>query len=442
MPAVTKNPSNTSTTIQIQVHGIANNGSAVGKVIGPEGDSQIGITAFVRDAAPTEIVEGSVTKTHKRHLEADFISIVTPSPHRVSPRCSHFGTCGGCDLQYMTYEAQLEAKNAMIAGMFRTLALEDNILQPIIASPEYGYRRRLTLHVEGGVIGEIEERVGGRVGLYQRKSKTILPLSECPISVPAIEDFLKSGPTFPMLEAPAELLLEAGENGLFGTIRVTPLPSYKSLYARMNEYFVGGQVYVGNRPLQAYGEEWIVWPEGRALPGGFSQANTAINDAMRLHVGQIARESGAKTAYDLYSGAGNFALLLAEQGLSVTVVEDDPVLIASGRGEAERKGLSVAFRMQTVEAFLAPASNKRNTGQKTERPPDLIIADPPRSGLENNIELLPISPYMVLISCDTASGVRDIKSLMTQGWQVRHIQPFDMFPQTTHVELLTYLTRE
>jgi 23S rRNA (uracil1939-C5)-methyltransferase len=426
-------PLTSLTNLITAVHGIANNGSAVGRVTGPVGDKQIGMTVFVRDAAPGETVEVAVTKTHKRHLDAELVQITTPAASRIVPKCSHFGDCGGCDLQYMTYESQVTAKAAMLTGMLRILDLPEGTVLPWIVSPEYGYRRRMVVHIGG------EE---SRVGLYQRKSKSILPLTQCPVCVPLIEDFFAQSPAFPMLDSPAELMLEAGENGLFGTIRVAPMDSYKSLYAQMREYFVGGQVYVGSKPLQVFGEEWVQWPEGRSLPGGFAQANTVINDAMQKIVVDIAKDCNAKSAYDLYSGNGNFALLLAAQGLSVTAVEDDPILIDSGRGEAQRRNLSLSFKGETVEAFLAQGARARNSTRAQQPPPDLIIADPPRSGLEKNVELLPISPYMILISCDTASAVRDLKELRAGGWQIKSLQPLDMSPQTTHVELITYLTRE
>ncbi len=141
-------------------------------------------------------------------------------------------------------------------------------------------------------------------------------------------------------------------------------------------------------------------------------------------------------AYDLYSGAGNFALPLARSGARVTAVECDPRLVLFGRQNATRFQLQnrLQFLEESVERFLEHLPKNTHC--------DLIIADPPRSGLGKIIPQLNFANRFLYIACHLPSFVRDIRAVVDQGWKVEAIVPFDMFAQTSYVEILGVLTRE
>jgi 23S rRNA (uracil1939-C5)-methyltransferase len=165
--------------------------------------------------------------------------------------------------------------------------------------------------------------------------------------------------------------------------------------------------------------------------GSFSQANSEINE--KLCAAVVAGADGAETSLDLYAGAGNFAFPLVKAGLGVTAVEADIALVSAARERARSEG--VAERLQViqkrVEVYL----------KGTPAPTGYLVADPPRAGLGPLAEKLTFAPKMALISCDLAVAVRDLNALGAAGWTIETIHPFDMFPQTGHIELLTLLTR-
>ena len=234
------------------------------------------------------------------------------------------------------------------------------------------------------------------------------------------------GATFPH---GATLFLEVGDDGrLYAMLRTGMLDKEgmhhcaEALDARV----AGGVVEVAKNSEIRFGDVDL-----HPTLGSFSQANGEIN--AKLVKAVCDRAAGAQTALDLYAGAGNFALALAESGLGVSAVESDIALISAGRAEALKRGLSerLQFFPQRVEKFLS--------GKPT--PVEYLVCDPPRGGLGGLAEKLDFAPRMVLISCDMASAVRDLNALKACGWAVEEAIPFDMFPQTAHVELLSVLQK-
>ena len=435
----------TEDEVQVRFHGIAVGGAAVGKVTGgPEEPEMVGMTAFVPFAAPGETARVRVVRRHPRYLDGELIAVEEAAPEqpRAEPRCPYFGTCGGCDIQHLTYPAQLASKEEMVRGAFRTGGHADIVdrITPVTPGPPYHYRRRVTLHVDQK----------GNVGYYRRRSHTLLPVDTCPISVPEIDGLLGSGFHLSGLVpvgVKMELAVEAGENGLFGVLRadrILRVAAVTALVERLKGRFAGGAVEAGGGIVAQFGEETVLRRMAadievmHATPGIFAQVNAAVNEKLVEAVCAFARESGAQSAFDLYSGAGNFALPLAAMGLSaVAAVESEPALAASARAEAKRRGLSERMTVveNTVERFLA--RRRKEEGLNA----DFVVADPPRTGLGNLATRFDFGRSLALISCDLASAARDLRALRGIGWVVESVTPFDMFAQTAHVELLTRLRR-
>jgi SAM-dependent methyltransferases related to tRNA (uracil-5-)-methyltransferase len=435
--------------VEVRFRGVATGGAAVGRVTGPEDSPHVGMTAFVPFAAPGEAATVRVSRLHARYLDGELVSLQEASPERAKPRCPYFGTCGGCDLQHMTYAAQLSAKRDMVVGALRTALggpeAADALVAPVTSGLPYGYRRRVTLHLGPD----------GSMGYYRRRSHDLLPVKTCPISVEPIDALLGSDFTLEGLLPQgirAELALEAGENGLFGVLRADrPLrvADVNTLVERMRAHFAGGAVEAGGGIVAQFGEETVLRRIAadvavmHATPGIFGQVNAAVNEALVEAVCAVARDTGAQTAYDLYAGAGNFALPLAAMGLrAVAAVESAPALAASGRAEAQRRGLAdrLTFVENTVERFLARRERRGERGA-AGLDADLIVADPPRAGLGRLTSRFDFGRDLLLISCDLASAARDLTALKSGGWRVARVTPFDMFAQTAHVELLTHLRR-
>lgn len=432
-------PEDKGREVIVRVNGIAVGGASVGRVTGPatseETAAEIGMAAFVPFAAPGETIRAAVTKRQERFLEASLIQVLEASPSRVAPPCPYFGECGGCDLQHLDYPAQLDAKREMVIGAFRAAKFDESVtglIAPVVASPPYHYRQRIILHVNEN----------GAVGYFRRKSHTVLPIAQCPIAVSEI-DRLLADLSFADFKAAvgAEMHVESGENGLFVALRLARRikpNALISLQEKLAGIFAGGVISDVRRLLARFGLT-DVSRRVRGIPmisppGGFTQANAIINDALVTQVSDFARENNAKTALDLYAGAGNFALSLASDGLRVMAVEVMGDLVAAGQTEANRRGLSerAGFLMTTVEDYFL---------QRTQ-PVDFVVADPPRGGLGKLASRLDFCKSLCLVSCHLPSAARDLRALTESGWQVERIIPYDMFPQTAYVELLTLMHKK
>jgi 23S rRNA (uracil1939-C5)-methyltransferase len=169
--------------------------------------------------------------------------------------------------------------------------------------------------------------------------------------------------------------------------------------------------------------------------GAFSQVNEEINLQLVESAVRAVPEITGKTMYDLYAGAGNFSLPFARAGAHVTAVEAEKRLVHIGRQNAQRSRLekNIVFIESSVERFLA--SRPRGF------PGDAVVADPPRSGLGPLASALGGAPRILLVSCHLPSFVRDLKALVSNGYCVESIQPFDMFAQTSYSEVLCSLIR-
>lgn len=404
----------------------------------PHDKSLLGISAFVKFSIPGELVKAEIRETKKRHLRAELLEVLTPSAARVTPLCPHFGICGGCELQHIDYSEQLKLKQEMIRGALRAARLSQAVVEavrPIIASEPYRYRRRVSLHISEG----------GLIGFYRELSRSVVSISECEISTPEIQSLI------PKLQGFAEkvkgkissLILESDPQGV-----VAVLKSAYALHAKEKEaiikearlVFESALVLAGGVPCGGYGRELIELPLNHAgtisiqIPAGnFSQVNLEVNQQLIEYVINASGANRESSVFDLYAGAGNFSLPLARVGAKVIAVELDSRLAQLGKQNALRYNFdrSITFIESSVEKFLAKESSV----------PDIIIADPPRSGLASAIAKLPKAKAVVLISCHLPSCVRDLSGLIDLGYHVQEIQPFDMFAQTSYTEIATVLTR-
>lgn len=424
--------------IEARIRGIAFGGDGVGTITS-DGDRS-GKVAFIPFTAPGDLVTATVATEKSRQLEAALAHIVEPSSVRVAPKCRHFGECGGCSLQHLGYEAACEAKREMIVSAFRAAGLPGefgDMVAPVWPSPPYGWRRRASLHIDSE----------GRAGFYRSKTHSVLPLDECSVLTPILQSKL---PTLHRLGWCLEghhialeiedagdkvgVCLELNEPAVVSRAEdlVNALaPDWDRVVVKSRGVVVAscGRNHFFTLPLTQSGtpQLWLV-------PGAFSQVNWGVNLAMLNVVSERATSSGSRTAHDLYAGSGNFALLLASRRISTVAVECHSALADAALQAAQAQSLDkhLSVHSASVQQFL-----------KVKRDPvDLIVADPPRSGLGPLAAKVGYGRNLFLISCYLPSLVRDLRSLIDDGWAVKEILPFDMFPQTTYVEVFVHLLRK
>ncbi|HWZ00303.1 MAG TPA: 23S rRNA (uracil(1939)-C(5))-methyltransferase RlmD [Edaphobacter sp.] len=410
-----------------------------------------GKAIFVPFTLPGEIVEARLLEQKNAFGEASLLQVLIASEDRVTPRCAHFGQCGGCHYQHAAYPAQVQMKVAILQETLERVGLSTLPAIQTHTGEPWAYRNRTRLRM-----AEIEATL--RVGYNRRGSNEFLAVHECPISAPLVWRAAEALLTVAAEgSAAGRLLRGAGEVEFFTTgdekkLQMTLFvrkvqPGFEALCERMQELvpeIVGAGISLlpssepqrrvrSPRPLKTWGADglnYTVADEGYWISrGGFFQVNRFLVDELVRIV--TAGRRGA-VAWDLYAGVGLFSRALArtfEQVVAVEAAGHD--LSISFKGPGRR-----AVETTTVE-FL------RNAVVQRERP-ELIVMDPPRAGVGAEVcaLLARISPpEIVYVSCDPVTLARDLKLLVAAGYNIAEVHMVDMFPQTFHLETVTILGR-
>lgn len=444
-----------------------------------------GMVVFVTGAVPGDVVDVRVFKKKKSFAEATALRIKTPSADRVKPFCAHFGTCGGCKWQDLSYPMQLAYKQQQVIDNLERLGgLELPTVIPIM--PSLGlthYRNKLEFTFsssrwftseELGTQGEITDRNALGFHIPMRFDR-VLDIREChlqPAPSDAIRNFVREHARLHNLSFYnvrehvgflRTLLIRTTTNGecmvllalghedaeprerLLGSL-VHAFPSLTSVMWTINPkkndtiYDLDIQLFHGRDHLV---EELPDGPGGRPLkfrigPKTFFQTNPQQTIAMYKLVRDLAGLTGNENVYDLYCGAGSITLYLAGQAKHVAGVELVPESVADARVNADFNAISnVSFTSGDMKKVL-DAEFVRLHGK-----PDVIVTDPPRAGMDEPVarHLLELDPKrIVYVSCNPATQARDL-AILKDRYRIDFVQPVDMFPHTYHVENVVRLER-
>ena len=355
--------------VDLKIESLAYGGSAVAR--------HEGRVVFIPGAVPGERVRVRLTTDHGTWSEAELVSVLEPGPSRVEPPCPIVADCGGCPWQHVDYDCQLESKQQAVVEAFRRIAgLEDIPIQPIVASPDtFGYRNRLSLRFQNG-----------RIGFYQARTNRLVPVPDCLLAeepvrraLPQVERFLASLSTRVMR-------VEIASRGLLPGVSVAvqsagrlrhgdTLTAHALVEDRTSD--VRGLVMHGRGWKRAWGDPRRRFEVAAGVevdfPGtSFGQVNTAANvDLVGMVVERCTERPPAKLV-ELYAGAGNFSFALAQRAGKVLAVDEDEGAVEAGRAAARAAGLrNIRFAAARAEVWLAEARD----------PVDVLLVDPPRSGL-------------------------------------------------------------
>ncbi len=443
---------------------------------GSEGKSvakQDGLTIFVPFAVPGDIVDVEIYKRKHGYAEANLLAVKKPSPDRVVPPCVHFGACGGCKWQMLSYEKQLVFKQKQVEDNFRHLGkFEFPEILPITGSEkQYYYRNKLeytfsTLkwlpydqlkQYESGVFFE-QRCLGFHVpGMFDK----VLDIEHCMLQTAPSNEirlFLREYALTHELAFynPREqtgllrnVIIRTASTGDIMVVLVVTDATHdakemmQALYDRFPE--ITSLVYVVNTkmndaifdlPFHLFKGQDFIMEEMEGLhfkigPKSFYQTNS--EQAYNLY--KTAREFAAiqkdDIVYDLFTGTGTIANFVAHQAKKVVGIEYVDTAVADARINSERNGI-------TNTEFLVGDMAKIFTAEfiKKHGIPNVIISDPPRAGMHPNVieQLLRMEvPHIVYVSCNPATQARDL-TLLNEKYKVTAVQPVDMFPQTQHVE--------
>lgn len=414
--------------LELEISTLTNLGLGLGRVSIQNPESKIeNWVMMVPFTLPGERVRARVFRNHKNFSEADLIEILTPSPHRITPRCELFGRCGGCQYQHFSYAEQLAWKRRQVEELFQHMAGVAFPVAPVIGSPrEFGYRSKITPHFKVGRDGPLGRPLteagapGGRalppIGFLKQSTRfDIVDVPQCPIATPEINAKL------PEVRARAQRKLIAGEYKRDATI----------LLRHANEGVV--------TDFDAVITETVGDLKLRFLARDFFQNNPFILPAFTAYVRTQAATSGARFLVDAYCGSGLFALSCAPAFERVTGIELSESSIRFARENAVANGITNATfsagDASTIFAGIDPVFVATATA---------VIIDPPRKGCDESFlgQLFAYGPRTVVyVSCDPATQMRDLKGFLAAGYAVTAVQPFDLFPQTRHLECVVTLVR-
>ena len=437
------------TSDSIKIDNLSHEGKGVGR---QEADSQgRGKACFVAGALPGETVLWRRTQIKRSFDEGELVEVIYPSPDRVTPKCQYIGECGGCELQHMDPNAQLEAKQQQLKQTFAREGIEpqspESWLPPLAGNPwEYRRRTRLAVAYAGNT---------AIVGYRQRSSRKIVPIVSCVVLEPALNELI---PQLSKLISDlknaglSQIELTLGESeddvqaALCLSVKTSPdAASLKPLTVFCEEHSLQLWVREGKKPAEPQGDYPPLQAKlGSGLdmqftPAQFVQTNAEMNRKMIEQAMWLLDVQPDSKALDLFCGAGNFSLPIAKRSKTMLGIEGLSNLIVQADMNAARQQLSGAeFKVADLSKEDALSGKNYTKGSF-----DRILLDPPRTGAKNLMPALVriAAPRLVYISCHPATMVRDAKILIDGGYKLTQIGVVDMFPQTTHLEAMALFER-
>lgn len=353
------------------------------------GRNESGDVFFVPLSALGDVLEVQPIKRKKQYVEARIIKIIEASADRQDPQCSLFGSCGGCQLQHMSYESQVAYKQQLLQHQIQKyLGCEMEVGVRASQTP-YGYRRRVRMRQKAG-----------RVGYFGRGTHSFIAVDQCAIAHEGINAWLAAPRHFPRPESHWDISLDVQNDG---TVRAYEGPA---------------QSHMGFRQANADGE-------------------LAIQELLQSHMMSVNRG-----VLELYAGEGTLVLpwFQLTGNKFYLGVDADPVNVDKGR---QRYGKDRAqFEVGTLPAWLLRREIQDPAFLSQF---DVMVLDPPRSGMGSDIKLiqtLKSIPKIIYVSCDLFSWIHDTRLLQeVHGFKLQHVVMVDMFPQTRHFEVFSVLEK-
>jgi 23S rRNA (uracil1939-C5)-methyltransferase len=407
----------TPLTYDITLEKLTYGGEAMGRL--PDGRA-----VFVPFGLPGEQVRVELTEDKKNFTRGKLIEILKTSPERIEPKCKHFGRCGGCHYQNLPYEKQLAAKTEILRDQLQRIGkIENPPVMPMVASPlEWNYRNHVQFHLTAE----------GKVGFVNTKGNSVLPIEECHLPEAEIDAFWR-GLQFESNKDVERVSLRAGLNGelmvaLESETPETPEFEIEADVSVVHLYDEHAVVIAGqdNLIFNIFGKDFQV------SAASFFQVNTKMAEKM---VGYIITQfpvSPSMTLLDVYCGVGLFSKFFAPKCQTVIGVETS---------ESACEDFAVNLdEFDNVELYEGAAEEVLPGLAGRLDSSTFVIVDPPRAGIERHAldAILEIKPRMIAyVSCDPSTLARDAARLISGGYRLVEVTPFDLFPQTYHIESIS-----
>ncbi|SFJ45726.1 23S rRNA (uracil(1939)-C(5))-methyltransferase RlmD [Thermoflavimicrobium dichotomicum] len=442
--------------IEYEVTGIAHNGAGVGK--------WDGFTVFVPFAVPGEKVRARIVQVKKNYALAQLMDILDSHPDRIDPLCPIYMECGGCQIQHVSYQRQLELKRQQVVDSFERIGgLKGVVIHPVLGMDEpWRYRNKVQVPF-GWQKGKMV------AGFYASGTHEIIDMEQCLIQpsesdkairmikelahqlgIPPYDEKRHQGVLRHVMVRVGlhtqEMMIVLVTNGehlprkkeLVQQLR-TAFPQVRSIIQNINAKRTN--VILGEKNKKLWGDSVIHDRIGDVQfaisPHSFFQVNPVQTEVLYEQVRKYADLTGNETVIDAYCGIGTIALYLAKESRKVYGVEIVPEAIRDAIRNAELNGMKhVHFEVGAAEKVM-PRWLKEGIR------PDVVVVDPPRKGCQPELldAVVGMAPERVVyVSCNPATLARDARYLQEKGYIVQEVQPVDMFPQTMHVECVALLT--
>lgn len=443
----------------ITIEDMGAEGEGIGKVDG--------FTWFIKDALIGDVVNAKAMKLKKNYGYARLMEIITPSTHRVEPKCKFHRQCGGCQIQALDYEQQLIFKENKVRNNLKRIGgFEDIKVEPVIGMENpYYYRNKAQFPIRQDKDGNII------TGFYAGRSHNVIANTKCYLGDEVNEEILNILLSF-MKENNISAYDEQTGKGLVRHVLIrvgfttreimvciiingTKLPKSEILVKQLQE--IEGMtsisinsntkqtnVILGETVTTLWGKDFITDYIGNVKyqisPLSFYQVNPMQTQKLYETALSYATLTGNEVVWDLYCGIGTISLFLAQKAKKVMGVEIVPQAIEDAKKNAKLNHITnVDFFVGKAEEVL-PQKYKQD-GEYA----DVIVVDPPRKGCDEVLldTIVLMNPKRVVyVSCDSATLARDLRYLCDRGYQVEKVQPVDMFGHTVHVETVCLLSRK
>lgn len=444
--------------IILEITGMTSEGYGVGK-------THEGVAVFVPNSAVGDKLDVLVVKVLKKYCFGKIMEIITPSKDRQEIDCPVFMKCGGCCYRHITYDAELEIKEQKVRDAINRIAGLDIKINPIVGSDKTdNYRNKAQFPLAQNKDGKTE------MGFYGYHSHRVVDTESCRLQpeifdkiMKVTRDFLQStnqsiynevthkGDVRHLYirygEKTGEIMVCLVVNGnklkcqdkLINSLKEN-IPQIKSVILNSNKEKTN--VIIGTENKTLYGDKCIIdnlcGLNFRISPNSFYQVNHNQAEKLYEKAKEYARLTGNETLIDLYCGTGTIGLTMARDCKNLIGVEIVPQAIKDAKLNAKINNI------ENAEFICGDATKCGENLKKSNTKPDVIIVDPPRKGLTNDLidSINAMNPKRVVyVSCDPGTLARDLKYFDTKGYKAKEITPFDLFPRTSHVESVVLLTK-
>lgn len=418
-------------------------GEISGLAFGGDGILRDGsLVVFIPFTAPGDLISYRITSKKKNYARGELVEILKSGKERTVPRCPYFGTCGGCQLQHLTYPAQLEHKRMCVEDSLKRIGrIPIDVVSITPANQSWAYRRHVTLTLTP----KNDTYEAGYIGI---DGHSVVPVNSCPIFVSEENQVIQE-----LQKIVSQLKSSLNNSGKASILKQdndqfllqlhfpkTPPNCSTVCQEALNRNPIWKGILVNTeREKLTFGNSKatcrIDHLEIEFSPKAFIQNHPEQSLNIYRRICALASQVGPKSILDLYCGVGISSLLLAGQGMFVVGVEGNKEAVQLANKNAQSNGIKqVSFIQADVAHVLGSLLEKHGS--------DIVILNPPRIGADESVcqELVKRKPkHIIYISCNPATLARDLQRLGSQNYRVLSCEAFDMFPQTAHVETLVHL---